>query len=96
MPYYGLDISKDYLDLVTVDGAIGRFPYTPEGIDDVLDQLTPSTAQLLVLEATGGLEHAVAAALAAVGFPVAVVNPSFCQNVHHPNIKVRCPRDLAF
>ncbi|PEN10356.1 IS110 family transposase [Longibacter salinarum] len=80
MSYYGLDISKDHLDLATVEGAIGRFPYTPDGIDHVLDHLThgartEASVALLVMEATGGLEHAVAAALAAAGLPIAVINP---------------------
>lgn len=75
MSYYGLDISKEYLDLATPTEDIGRFPYTPSGIDEILSRLTPGPVDLLVLEATGGLEHAVAAALAGAGLPVAVVNP---------------------
>jgi transposase len=75
MSYYGLDVSKDHLDLGTPTEDSRRFPYTPSGIDAMLHELTTAPVDLLVLEATGGLEHTVAAALAAAGLPVAVVNP---------------------
>lgn len=86
MPFFGLDVSKDYLDLALPDQGLGRFPNTPAGIRDVLHQLQKATADedaadesaadaLVVLEATGGYQRTVAATLAAEGLPVAVINP---------------------
>jgi transposase len=81
MPFFGLDISKDYLDLASPNQGLGRFPNTPTGIKDLLDRLREATAGedlstiLIVLEATGGYQRAVAAALAAESVPVAVINP---------------------
>ena len=45
------------------------------GIDEILARLQEAGPALVVLEATGGFERPVAAALAASGFAVAVVNP---------------------
>jgi transposase len=81
MPFFGLDISKDYLDLASPNQGLGRFPNTPTGIKDLLDRLREATAGedlstiLIVLEATGGYQRTVAAALAAESVPVAVINP---------------------
>lgn len=80
MPFFGLDIAKDHLDLATPDQEHGRFPNTPEGIQDLLNHLRETTDAeadevLLVMEATGGYQRAVAAALAAEGVHVAVINP---------------------
>ena len=48
---------------------------TPEGHAELAARLAPLRPRRVVLEATGGLEAAVAAALAAAGLPVLVVNP---------------------
>jgi transposase len=45
------------------------------GIAALLRRLRPMTVTLIVLEATGGYERAVVAALATAGFPVVVANP---------------------
>ena len=73
----GLDVSRDSLDLhVRPTGQVGRFPNTPAGHRQLLAALpAPETVDRIVLEATGGLEAPVAAALAAAGYPVAIVNP---------------------
>lgn len=72
--FVGIDVSKDQLDVS--DGA-GRWvvPNDPAGIAALLDDLKRPTPKLVVLEATGGYESAVAGALAAAGHAVAVVNP---------------------
>ena len=75
MSFFGLDISQDHLDLADAEGTNGRFRYDDAGTDQLLDRLGAAAVELVVLEATGGLEHAVAGALAAAGFAVAVVNP---------------------
>ena len=73
--HIGIDVSEGHLDLATSEGAAGRFPYDADGMSRLLDHLAPIEVALVVIEATGGLEHAAAAELAAAGFAVAVVNP---------------------
>jgi transposase len=75
MPYFGIDISKDHLDVATTEGAPGRFTYDASGMEDLLKVLHAADIELIVMEATGGLEHRLAGELATAGFPVAVVNP---------------------
>jgi transposase len=48
---------------------------TDAGLAELVARLQPLGPQLVVLEATGGYEIPVAAALASAGVPVAVVNP---------------------
>jgi transposase len=82
--FVGIDVGKAQLD-VAVRPAEGtreavapqQYPNDEAGIAALvgrLDALRPAP-QLVVLEATGGLERAVVAALALAGLPVAVVNP---------------------
>jgi transposase len=73
--YIGLDVSEAYLDVASTAGHQWRFAYDGPGIDRLLGALQPVAPALVVLEATGGLEHSVAAELAAAGLAVAVVNP---------------------
>src|SRR5437868_13839974 len=75
--FIGLDVCREFLDLhVRPTGQVGRFPTTPAGHRQLLAALpAPEAVGRIVLEATGGLEAPVAAALAAAGYPVAVVNP---------------------
>ena len=47
----------------------------PGAVDDVVARLCVLRPQLIVMEATGGYEGPLAAACAAAGLPVAVVNP---------------------
>ena len=49
--------------------------YDDEGMATLVGRLAALEPALIVLEATGGLEVRLAAALAAAGLPVAVVNP---------------------
>jgi transposase len=77
--YVGVDVSKDRLDVaLRPTGAGWSFPNEQSGIDALVSQLLLEEAPppaLVVLEATGGFERPLAAALAATGMPVAVVNP---------------------
>ena len=73
--FVGLDVSKDTLDGATRAGLVFHANNDPAGHAQLVRQLRPLDVTLLVLEATGGLELPVAAALAAAGIPVAVVNP---------------------
>ena len=74
--YVGIDVAKARLDVhVRPHGDAFRLANDPAGIADLVARLTPLRPALVVLEATGGLEYPAAAALAAAGHPVAVVNP---------------------
>ena len=74
--FAGIDVAKAYLDLaVRPAGTHERLPNDEAGIAQVVARLQPLHPTLVVLEATGGLEVPLAAALAAAGLPVAVVNP---------------------
>jgi transposase len=74
--FVGIDVAKDRLDVhlrpsdetlaLSRDGA---------GLQALVERLTALTPALVVLEATGGFEVAVAGALAAAGLPLVVVNP---------------------
>jgi transposase len=74
--FVGIDVSKDNLDVaLRPDDAPFTLPNDPSGIATLVARLQPLTPRLVVLEATGGWEVPVAAALAAAGVPVAVINP---------------------
>jgi transposase len=73
--FVGIDVSKDRLDAATRDGRRLTAPNDPDGVAALAARVAALSPALVVLEATGGLEHPAAAALAAAGVPVAVVNP---------------------
>jgi transposase len=74
--FVGIDVSKARLDgAARPSGLTFQQANDPEGIAAVLGLLRPLHPALIVLEATGGYELPLAAALAAAGLPVAVVNP---------------------
>lgn len=74
--WIGIDVAKAWVDVASTDGpAVRRFANDPAGITAVVTELTAQSPQLIVLEATGGHETALTAALAAAGLAVAVVNP---------------------
>src|SRR4051812_21231965 len=76
----GIDVSKEGLDVAARPGAKPeRFPNTAEGQAAVVAHLQglpeAERPQLIVVEATGGRERGVVAALDAAQVSVAVVNP---------------------
>lgn len=74
--YLGLDVAKATLDLASEPAGItGRFSTEPDGLAALVARCQAQPVTLIVLEATGGYEAPAVAALAAVGLPVAVVNP---------------------
>lgn len=74
--FVGVDVAKDTLELgVRPSGEGGRFPNDDRGIRALRRRLRTLAPELIVLEATGGYERAVVAALAAAGLPVVVANP---------------------
>ena len=74
--FVGIDVSKDRLDvhLRPSDEAF-RVPRNTKELDAFARRLSGLPVALIVLEATGGFEASVAAALAAVGLPLWIVNP---------------------
>jgi transposase len=74
--FIGIDVSKDRLDVYVrpseVSFAAAR---DAKGLADLVERLRPLDPCLVVLEATGGFEQTVAAALVAAGMPLSVVNP---------------------
>ena len=75
-PYVGIDVSKDQLDIaVRPTGETWSMPNDASGITEVVQRVAQLHPKLVVLEATGGLQMPVAAALASAGLPLAMVNP---------------------
>jgi transposase len=74
--FVGIDVSKDRLDVhLRPSGQHFAVPRDGPGLEQLLARLREATPALVVLEATGGFELTVAAALAGGGLPLAVVNP---------------------
>jgi transposase len=74
--YVGIDVSKRRLDVATVPETESRsVPNEPAGITTLVELLSYASPLLIVLEATGGLESPLVAALAQAQLPVVVVNP---------------------
>jgi transposase len=74
--FVGIDVAKDRLDVhVRPEGESFTVARDGEGLTVLVDRLRAISPTLVVLEATGGFEVTVAAALAAARLPLAVVNP---------------------
>lgn len=74
--YVGVDVAKDRLDIhVRPSGDAFVVARDHEGLNDLVERLRGLSPALVVLEATGGFEVTVAAALSSAGLPLAVVNP---------------------
>jgi transposase len=72
----GIDVSKRELAIaVTPTGARWTSATTAVAITAVVERLRALTPRIIVVEATGGYERALVAALAAADLPVAVINP---------------------
>jgi transposase len=73
----GIDVAKDRLDVaVRPSGELFVAERNAGGLELLVERLKPMAPSLVALEATGGFETVVAAALAAAGLPVVVVNPA--------------------
>jgi transposase len=74
--FIGIDVAKDQLDVHVFPSddafAVAR---DSEGLAALIERLRPLDPHLVVLEATGGFELTVAAALVSAAIPLAVVNP---------------------
>jgi transposase len=72
----GIDVSQQELVIaVRPTGERWTSGTDPAGLEQLVVRLRALTPQLIVMEATGGYERALAAACAAAALPVAVVNP---------------------
>ena len=74
--FAGIDVSKDRLDVhLRPSGRSLAVPRDGPGLERLVADLRRLAPTLVVMEATGGFEVTVAAALAGAGLPLAVVNP---------------------
>jgi len=74
--FIGIDVSKAFLDLaVRPNGTLLRVANNESGIRACVRFARKSAPAVIVIEATGGAESALVAALASAPLPVAVVNP---------------------
>ena len=73
--YIGMDVSKAVLDICVADGEAWQTENVDSAMEALCERMTALKPTVIVLEATGGYELRAAAALAAAGLPVAVVNP---------------------
>jgi transposase len=74
--FVGIDVSKDRLDVhVCPSGEAFAVPRDGKGLEQLVNNLRKLGPAPIALEATGGFEITVAAALASAGLPLAVVNP---------------------
>lgn len=74
--FVGIDVAKATLDCAVVpSGETWQLPNEDGAFSDLVSRLRTLGPVRIVLEATGGFEHGVVAALAAAELPVVVVNP---------------------
>lgn len=79
--FVGIDVSKERLD-VSVRPNVEQYAVTRDdaGLADLVNRLKLVEPELVVLEATGGYEQVVLAALIGAGFPAVAVNPQQVRN----------------
>jgi transposase len=74
--FAGIEVSKDRLDVhLRPSGQSFAVPRDEPDLKQLLLRLRDAAPALVVLEATGGFEVTVAAAIASAGLPLAFVNP---------------------
>lgn len=72
----GIDVSKQWLDVASTEThEIERYDHTDQGIKEIVAQAQGWSVERITVEATGGWQTALVAALADAGLPVVVVNP---------------------
>ena len=75
--FVGIDVSKDRLDVhVRPSGEAYVVTRDGKGLEGLVERLRSLAPALVAVEATGGFETIVAAAVAGAGLPLAVVNPA--------------------
>ena len=79
--YVGIDVSKSQVDVaIRPTGQTWIVSYDENGVQELVSQVVDLSPTLVLLEATGGLELPLVAALAAAALPVVVVNPRQVRN----------------
>ena len=74
--FVGIDVAKERLDVhLRPTGETFSIGHDEAGLVALTERLVPCAPAIVVLEATGGYEVTVAAALASARLPIAVVNP---------------------
>jgi transposase len=74
--YVGVDVAKDNVDCsLGPDGEVFQLSNSAAGFRALVERLKGRPVALVCMEATGGLEEALADALQDAGLPVAVINP---------------------
>jgi len=92
--FLGIDVARDDLEVaVYPTGTAWQVPNTPAGHARLLRWAQTHHPARVVMEATGGYEQAVDAALYAAGVPVVVSNPRQVRDfAHSRNIRVKTDR----
>ena len=79
--FVGIDVAKATLDVALRPSAqTWQVIYDEAHIEALVAQLISLSPTLIVVEATGGLERLLVAALAAAGLPVVVINPRLARD----------------
>jgi transposase len=73
--FVGIDVAKASLEVAILGGRQWSHPNTDRGVEALVGELKDAAVELVVMEATGGLERRATRALVAAGIPVAVSNP---------------------
>jgi transposase len=75
--FVGIDVSKDWLDVhVRPGGEAFAVARNGKGLEELVERLRALAPRLIAVEATGGFETIVAAAVGGAGLPLVVVNPA--------------------
>ena len=75
--YVGVDVSKDRLDVHGLpEGAAFAVARDGKGLAELVARLSALQPERIAVEATGGFETVVAAALAGASLPLVIVNPA--------------------
>ena len=75
--FVGIDVSRDRLDVhVRPGGEAFAVSRDGKGVEELLDRLRAVAPMLIAVEATGGFETIVAAAIGGAQLPLVVVNPA--------------------
>ena len=72
--YVGIDVSKDHLDVAASDGTSLQVGNDEAGHQALVARFAADAPTLVLMEATGGLERALAAELSAAGVPLRIIN----------------------
>jgi len=77
MRFVGIDVSKDRLDVhVLPEGQAFAVARDGKGLAELVERLSGLHPERIAIEATGGFETVAAAAVAAAGLPLVIVNPA--------------------